>query len=508
MKSGIILFIIFLILLSILVLVVVDNYKMELKEKVNKLLYLPRKSREIYDVIWVQGGAINSDLKNTLSGFESIACCTKTGMGISTSIRLNREKIFYCFNNRYTYRLLGTPGKFSNKTSEQIEIFSVMDTEEKVPTLEEALNFVNSRVPMLLEVKSCLNKEEVKNLYYVVSSYKGKLYFQCKNIITYFRLKAYFKDKVFFKFNLLRKRFNFLSGISYQKEKLPIDLDISLALEENDTVQNVLYKIWYAANRHITRIKDDDPLLVTPIAHRGILDKGDPEHSIESIKKCIKYGVIPEFDVTMYGGELICYHSDRFSGKVIKQPASCAEKMNISDSHSVKEILEAINVPEATVVLDIKDAHYRIRRLEELLISQIEEIEFKGTIYVQCFNPFVVRWFYKNYPKYKRGIVCNSLSGIKGLPQWFRTLVNALLSSYCKPEYIAYDFGRLVPIFSKLITTIGLPVLLYAPKSKSELKEYRGFYQNVIGENYLDLKSWNGLYGFDKEGKLVRLRKY
>ena len=509
MRNAIIFQLFICLFLFLFTVIVVYSYKIKIKESFRKVGYYPKKSREIYKTIWVRGGAFNADFSNTLAGFDSVISAGKEKrMGISTCVRLNKDGIFYCFGDRYTYRMLNTPGKFLNKTSEQLEMFTVCDTEEEVPKLIDALIRINGRVPVLIEAKGFLKQYQVNELYYLVSYYNGEIYFHCKNLLTYHKMIKVFEKNVFWRLNILRRSFQFLEGISYKKAGLPTNLDLSLAIEENENVQSLVFKIWYAVNRHKTRVKDDDSLLTKPIAHRGIVEKGDPEHSINSIVKCVDVGVIPEFDVTFYSGELICYHSDKFSGKVIKQPSSCAEKLNISNSPRVKDILSAINREDAIVILDIKDAHYSNRRLEKMLIKQIGEVKFKGTIYVQCFNPFVVRWFYRYHPEYKRGIVCNSLSGIKGLPEWFRTLVNALLSSYCKPDYIAYDFGKLVPIFSQLIATIGLPVLLYAPKCKAELKEYRGYYKNVIGENYMDIKSWKGLYGFDGSGKIVRLKKY
>ncbi len=505
--SEIIIFSIIAVLLLIYIFAYtrVDIYKLKLKNFLDKFRYYPKKSGKIYDTQYISGGMQLNNDENTIDSYQR---AIDIGMGILVPVRVTQDRVFFCFNDRYTDRILSTPGKFSNKTSNNIRKFKILDSKKRVLMLKEALKFINGRVPIILEIKEIIGKSDKLALYKIIEEYRkyGQVYILCPNLNNYFCIKKFFPKLTFFKYNIFRKEIKILydkksSSITRAYDALKFK-NIVMALEEDKVFKNITDKFWYIINRYRTRIDENDKLLSIPIAHRAIVDKRYKEHSVESIKQCIEYGCIAEIDVSWYdkSKEARCYHSDKFSSTIIGQPTSCAEKIQIENVPSLKSVLETINRKDAVLILDIKDAHYLDRKLEKAMIHELAE--FKGEVYIQSFNPFVVRWFFENYPKYKRGIVCNSLSNMKKvLPQVGRISLNAFLSSYGKPDYIVYDFGNLFDIFSALNNTIGLPVLIYAPKSESELSKYKGYYYNFIGENYCNKKDWENTLKYE-DGKI------
>ncbi len=492
----------------------VDEYKAKVRNLIEKIRYKSNKSSEIYGYTFFNGGFHLTSPENTFEAYER-AIQLKKNVGIKIDIQFSKDDIPFCFSYRYMSESLGLPGRIRNRYSYEIEKCKLYNTKNKVTRLLAALKVIDNRVPIIVKFKGKITSRQLYIIEKIFTKYKCQFYVFASNFKLYNELNRIpiFKGKVFYSKNIFRKKITIENIKPYKKlsnidhEKVSKIFDIAVSIEESNGFKDVIKKAWYIVNQYESRIKEDDPLMRMLIAHRALVNKMFKEHSIESIIDCVKRNCMAEIDVTWYKGRPVCYHSDKLSGKVIKQQSSCAcEKLPIDEAVSFRNMLEAVNNEESYLILDIKDGHPRDRKLEKAMIQVIEEIEFKGKIYVQSFNPFVIRWFYKNYPDYKRGIVCNSLSKVIKT-QWPRITINAFLSSYGKPDYIVYDFGNLFWIFSKLNATIGLPVIVYPPKSESELTKYIGFFVNFIGENYINRKDWRHSIDYHKDGTLSRKQK-
>lgn len=182
--------------------------------------YIPKKSKEIYNIIIAHRGYHEYYPENTIKSYIQ---AIENNMGIELDIRMTKDGYLICMHDRYTKRLLGKRGKTSNMTLKQINKYNIKNSNEKVPLLEEVLKIVKGRVTLLIEVKGLLNYRYNKKLFYCIFNYDGKLYFHTKNIITYFILRKIWQDKVFFILNPFRKRFNFIKSKYY---KIRYDLNI------------------------------------------------------------------------------------------------------------------------------------------------------------------------------------------------------------------------------------------------------------------------------------------
>ena len=448
-----------------------------------------KKSNEIYDLIIAHRGLHINAPENTIKSYNE---AIKRGISIEIDVRNLPDGNIVCIHDRYTKRLLGFPGKISNMSFEEIQKYKVLKSEESVPLLKDVLDLVDSQVPILVEVKGTFDREYKENFLKAVGDYKGVIYFHVKNIVTYARLKKIFGDKVFFILNPFRKRFEFIKGKHYKKIVLPKLDDLVFSVETTDTAKTVISKLWKISNRYETRTKKKEHWLFnTPIAHRGICTSAIPENSIDSFAECVKKKVGIEADFVYYKGEVRCYHSDRASNK-LGQPTSCAAKISIENSLTLKGFLEIVN-GNVPVIFDIKDAHFFNRRLEKLLMEQLKDYE--GEYVIQSFNPRVVSWFEKKYPCINRGQVGHSLRGLRNkVPNPILVAVNFVLFYAGKPDYIMYDLDENVHILPTFNNIIGLPVLGYAPKSKSETYEYQKFFDNFVYEDLENKKAWGDYF--------------
>ena len=175
--------------------------------------YIPKKSKELYDIIIAHRGFHYFYPENTISSyFEAI----KRNLAIELDIRMTKDGYIICMHDRYTKRLLGKKGKTSNMTLREIVNCNVKGSSEKIPLFEEVLKLVRGNVPLLIEIKGFLNTRFNRNLFYYISNYDGKVYFHAKNIFTYFILRSIWKDKVFYILNPFRRRFNFIKSKYYK----------------------------------------------------------------------------------------------------------------------------------------------------------------------------------------------------------------------------------------------------------------------------------------------------
>ena len=125
--------------------------------------------------------------------------------------------------------------------SMDLDILKIKNSKEKIPTFEEVLNFVDGRVPLLIEVKNNDKPGELeKKLIEMLKNYNGEYAVQSFNpyVLEYFykhapeikrgQLAGYFKkDKLTFfkkfalKRMLLNKKISHPDFISYESKHLP-----------------------------------------------------------------------------------------------------------------------------------------------------------------------------------------------------------------------------------------------------------------------------------------------
>lgn len=68
--------------------------------------------------------------------------------------------------------------------------------------------------------------------------------------------------------------------------------------------------------------------------------------------------------------------------------------------------------------------------------------EYKGPLFIESFNPLMVRWFYKNQPHVVRGILSTCYDDVKDVSYWQGVALGALLTNFLtRPNFIAYDYA-------------------------------------------------------------------
>lgn len=105
----------------------------------------------------------------------------KKGYAIENDIHITADGEVVVFHDDTLKRVCGVDLKIEELTLSEIKKFSLLGTDEKIPTLKEVLDVVDGKVPLLIEFKS-LSKKTSDRLCpaanKILSEYKGKYFIQ------------------------------------------------------------------------------------------------------------------------------------------------------------------------------------------------------------------------------------------------------------------------------------------------------------------------------------------
>ncbi|PRD42261.1 glycerophosphodiester phosphodiesterase [Phyllobacterium phragmitis] len=95
--------------------------------------------------------------ENTLSAFDAAA---KAGFAIECDVHLSADGVAIVFHDEDLKRLTGKDGHIHQLTAAQATALHVGGTEDRVPTLREALTLIGGRVPVIIELKGIAGRDD------------------------------------------------------------------------------------------------------------------------------------------------------------------------------------------------------------------------------------------------------------------------------------------------------------------------------------------------------------
>lgn len=114
--------------------------------------------------------------ENSLSAFHIAA---EQGYGIELDVRLTQDNHPVIFHDENAFRMCGIDKRICDMTLNEIRAMRLLQTNETVPTLQEALQTVNGKVPLLIELKSSpcgeCRRLLVDSVLDALQSYPGKV---------------------------------------------------------------------------------------------------------------------------------------------------------------------------------------------------------------------------------------------------------------------------------------------------------------------------------------------
>lgn len=117
--------------------------------------------------------------ENSLSAFQN---AIDNGYAIECDLHSTKDGVVVVIHDNALKRLTGKSGRVSALTYDELQKYTLLKSNETIPTLEEVLELVNGQVPLLIEIKDFNLQNRFENeIIPILSGYKGEFAIQSFN---------------------------------------------------------------------------------------------------------------------------------------------------------------------------------------------------------------------------------------------------------------------------------------------------------------------------------------
>ncbi|MBE6697192.1 MAG: glycerophosphodiester phosphodiesterase [Ruminococcaceae bacterium] len=128
--------------------------------------------------------------ENSLAAFKK---AVDAGYGIEFDIHKTRDGHVVVFHDDTLIRMCGVEGRVEDKTLAELGELRLLNSDQKIPTLEELLELVDGRVPLLVELKgAALDTSLCPVANEILSQYKGPYMIESFNPLL---VRWYYKNR-------------------------------------------------------------------------------------------------------------------------------------------------------------------------------------------------------------------------------------------------------------------------------------------------------------------------
>lgn len=122
------------------------------------LMIMPRifgrpKKKPYLGVYYAHRGLHDNQTSAPENSMPAFRKAVEAGYGIELDVQLTKDGVPVIFHDFTLERICGVPGKIEDFTYEELRKLSLLQTEERIPSLEEFLNMVDGKVPLIVELK-------------------------------------------------------------------------------------------------------------------------------------------------------------------------------------------------------------------------------------------------------------------------------------------------------------------------------------------------------------------
>jgi len=177
-------------------------------------------------------------------------------------------------------------------------------------------------------------------------------------------------------------------------------------------------------------------------AHRGLHGPGVPENSLFAFRAALEAGAGIECDVRQSGdGEIMVFHDHnlrRLCGSALAVEATSAavlagQRLHGTDQHipRLSELLHIV-AGKVPILIELKCRGGNAGRIAKAVATKLGD--YSGPVGVMSFEPAVGRWFGRQAPHLRRGLVISERAS--ALDRW-RSIIMA------SPHFLAVDRAAL-----------------------------------------------------------------
>lgn len=244
----------------------------------------------------------------------------------------------------------------------------------------------------------------------------------------------------------------------------------------------------------IQRVYDKDKyrdLLRRPFAHRGVHNEY-PENSLPAFEKAVEMKLGIELDIHLTKDEqIVVFHDDNLSRmtgvneyiKYLTYEQIKDYKLN-DTAYGIpllKQVLDLVK-EKVPILIEIK-TNNNMKKLVPKLKTELEN--YRGSIFIQSFNPFVLRRCYKVMPQYLRGqlssfFVHDHLRFYKKIP-----IKKLFFKNFSHADFVSYNLENLP---NKYVNKMDIPILAWTVRTKDDYVKAKHNANNMIIDNVEVLK--------------------
>jgi glycerophosphoryl diester phosphodiesterase len=128
--------------------------------------------------------------ENSIAAFD---LAVKSGYPIELDLQFLNDGNIAVFHDSSLLRMTGVNSSICSKSKEELKTFKLLKSDQSVPLLEEVLECVNGKVPLILEIKNPLFPARFESaILKLLKSYRGDFAIESFNplIVLWMRIKA------------------------------------------------------------------------------------------------------------------------------------------------------------------------------------------------------------------------------------------------------------------------------------------------------------------------------
>lgn len=111
--------------------------------------------------LYAHRGLHNNDTdapENSMAAFQKAVAA---GYGIEFDVQLTKDRIPVVFHDETLTRVCGVDGNVRDYTYEELQQFTLCNSNERIPLFEDFLKLIHGQVPLIVEIKIHENADEV-----------------------------------------------------------------------------------------------------------------------------------------------------------------------------------------------------------------------------------------------------------------------------------------------------------------------------------------------------------
>ena len=127
--------------------------------------------------------------ENSLGAFEN-AC--KHGFAIELDIRILKDGTPVIFHDENLNRMCGVDKSITDLTIDELPNYPLLNSKYNIPTLQEVLDLVDAKTPLMIELKPVSKKDKIEERTYdLLKDYSGEYAIKSFNPLTMFWFKKH-----------------------------------------------------------------------------------------------------------------------------------------------------------------------------------------------------------------------------------------------------------------------------------------------------------------------------